>query len=312
MLFSKIVFLETINYFGVNIMKLIQQKHADLPNVAASQLSTLNIPVRNNHHGLILNFLSVVPAPLTQANIETDVAWISVTLTQKGKQIKILDRLTPAEIFDLLNDYREAALSTYTNAGCLYIPYSRPGQFRTQNWALALGMSDVDIYNLQVQFTAGLATTAVVEVIPVVDLEALRPLGEHVEMRVDTRDRAAVGVETIIDAPQREPGTVMAGYHIGLGTAPGVISNVEVILDKDVIYSDLDTAMNNFNMHRRRLTPNADYFHVPMDLDHSPQDVGNAKSFINRWTWSTAPVTYRVVYEMVCGLGQSNVQPATK
>ena len=288
-------------------MILYQQKHADLPNVAASQLGMLHVPCLNNHHGLILNFITVAGVALTQAQIETDVSWISVTLTGKnGKTIKILDRITPAEIFDLLMDYPESAFSAYTNAGCLVIPYDRPGRFRAQNWALCLGMLDVSVYQLQVQFTAALASAAVVEVVPIVDMLAMRPLGEHIEMRIDSRDRAAVGEEVVLDAPSGEPGTAMVGYHIGLGTGPGVISTISVDIDKNRIYSDLDVAMNNLNLHRRRFTPNAGFFHVPFDLDFEPLDVGTAKSFIQKWTWTTAPVTYRVVYEMICGLGTTN------
>lgn len=284
-------------------MILYQQKHADLPNVAASQLSTLNIPCRNNHHGLLLNFISAVPAALTQAQIETDVSHVSVHLTKSnGGIVKLLDQITPAEIFDLLNDYPEAAKSTYTNAGCLYIPYTRPGRLRAQNFALSLGMSDVDVYQVQVQFAAGLATAAVVEVIPVVDKLPVRPLGEHIELRVDTRATASTGVETVDNAPHKEPGTALMGYHIGLGAAPGVIANVEVVIDDQTIYSDLDAALNNFNLHRHGFTPNADYYHVPFELDYEPLDIGSAKSFLQRWNWSTAPTGYRVIYELVCGI----------
>lgn len=293
-------------------MYLYQEKYADLPNVGASNLATLNIPVRNNHHGLMLNFLSVAGVALTQAQIETDVASVSVTLTHMGKQVKILDRLTPAEIFDLLIDYPEASMSTYTNAGVLYIPFTMRGRFRAQNWALSLGMFDVEVYNVQVQFTAGLATAATVEVVPEIDMEPTRPLGEHIEWRVDTRDRAATGIETVIDAPHGEKGTAMFEYHIGLGSGPGVIGNVSVELERNTIYSDLDAAMNNFNMHRRRKTPNADYFHVPLDLDYQPVDVGNAKSFVNRWTWTTAPVTYRVIYGLVSGMQPANPEVNVK
>lgn len=293
-------------------VNLYQQKFADVPNVAASLLGPLNIPVYNNHHGLLLNFKSAAGVALTQAQIETDVSWVSITLTRGGKQIKILDQMTPAEIFDLLNDYPEAALSTYTNAGAMYIPYALPGRFRAQNWVLSLGMADVEIYNLQVKFAAGLVTASVVECIPEIDLEPVRPLGEHVEWRIDTRDRAATGVETVIDAPHGEPGTAMFEYHIGLGSAPGVISKVEVELDKNQVYSGLDAAMNNLNLHRRRRTPNASYFHVPLDLRFDMFNVGAAKQFLQRWTWSTAPVTYRVIYGMIAGIGQSNVQPVGK
>jgi len=284
-------------------MILYQQKHTNLKNVAASQLSTLDIPSRNNHHGLLLNFISVVPAALTQAQIETDVSWVSITLTMSnGKQIKIMDRMTPAEIFDLLNDFPEASKSTYTNAGSLYIPFTRPGQLRVQNWSLSLGMLDVDVYEVQVQFTAGLTTASVVEVIPVVDRLALRPLGEHIELRMDTRDWATISEEPNLDAPHKEPGTALMRYHIGLGSAPGVIENVDVQLDDTYPYTNLDAALNNFILHQRGFTPNADYFHVMCDKDFEPLDVGNAKTFINKWNWSTAPTDYRVVYELICGI----------
>lgn len=290
-------------------MILYQQKHADLPNVAASQLSTLIIPVRNNHHGLILNFLTAAGAALTQAQIETDVTSVTVHLSKSnGKVVKLLDQITPAEIFDLLNDYSEAAKSTYTNAGCMYIPYTRPGRLRAQNWSLSLGMKDVDVYQLQVQFSAALASAATVEVIPVVDKLPMRPLGEHIELRVDTHDLASTGVETVLTAPHKEPGTALLGYHIGLGSAPGVIADIEVELDDKTLYSGLDAAMNNLNLHRHGFTPNADYFHVPFELDFEPLDVGNAKAFINRWNWSTAPVAYRVIYELVTDLGLANVE----
>jgi len=288
-------------------MILYQQKHSDLPNVGASQLGSLNIPCRNNHHGLLLNFISAVPAALTQAQIETDVSWVNVAVTKSdGKQITLIPQMTPAEIFDLLNDFPDDSKSAYTNAGALYIPYTRPGQLRAQNWSLALGMLDVDTYQVQVQFAAGLATTAVVEVIPVVDRLPMRPLGEHIQCRVDTRAWAAVSVETNQDAPHKEAGTALLRYHIGLGTAPGVIGNVEIQLDDTYPYTDLDAALNNLILHQRGFTPNADYFHVMLDKDFEPLDVGNAKTFINRWNWTTAPVSYRVVYELVCGIQPAN------
>jgi hypothetical protein len=224
---------------------------------------------------------------------------------ENGKEIKIMDRLKPAEIFDLLNDFPEKSMSTYTNAGCMNIPFTRPGQLRVQNWALGLGMKDVNVYGLEVQFAAGLATAAKVSVIPVVDRLPMRPLGEHIELRVDTRDWASVSEEPNLDAPHKEPGTALLRYHIGLGSAPGVISNVEVQLDDTYPYTNLDAALNNFILHQRGFSPNADYFHVMLDKDFEPLDVGNAKTFINRWTWSTAPVNYRVVYELICGINQN-------
>lgn len=286
----------------------IFRKFRDLPNVAASALSTFDIPCRNNHHGLALNFISAVPAALTQAQIETDVSWVSITLTKKGgRTIKILDQMTPAEIFDLLNDYPEAAKSTYTNAGVMYIPFTRPGRIAVQDWQLSLGMADVDVYQVQVQFAAGLATAAVVEAIPKIDLDAIRPLGSHIEMRVLTMPNLSAGEETVDELPFGEAGTMMMGYHIELGSTPGVISNVASRLDDVDLYTDLDAAQNNFNMHQKGYTPNADYFHVPLDLDYMPINVGAAKSFIQKWTWATAPgSTHRIISELICDTAIQN------
>ncbi len=64
--------------------------------------------------------------------------------------------------------------------------------------------------------------------------------------------------------------------------------------------------MNNFNLRNAARTPNADYFHVPFDLDGDALPVGMANSFLQRWNWTTAPGAYTVWCEMIHGLGQEN------
>ena len=67
----------------------------------------------------------------------------------------------------------------------------------------------------------------------------------------------------------------------------------------------MDTQMDTSLLTRRFNADESSRF-GPFDLDYEPLDVGNAKSFIQKWTWGTAPVTYRVIYEMVCGIGLPN------
>jgi len=288
-------------------MLLHQVKHADMPNVGASQTGTLALATANNHHGLLLNCISAVPAALTQAQIETDIASVTITVKQKdGPVIQLANELTPAFIFDCLNDYPNAGKAAYTNAGCLYLPYTRPGRLRAKNWTLAIGMADIESYQVQVEFTAGLATLAVMEVIPVFDRLPVRRLGEHIRIDPLTRATAGTGVETVLNLPSGEPGTAMLGYHLGLGAAPGVIANVESRMNNEIIYDSLDAAMNNRNLRDAGRTPNADYFHVAFDLDGDALPVGMASSFLQRWNWSTAPTAYTVWPEMIYGLGQSN------
>lgn len=284
----------------------ILRKHADLPGIAASAFCTINIPVMNNHHGLLLNCLDGGVA-LTQAQMETDIDWVSVTLTTDKGVVKIIDRLTTAEILDLLNDYPDLARdSGYTNAGVLYIPFSRPGRIRMPNWSLSLGMADVQVYTLEVQLTAGLTNLDQMEIIPEVDMAPLRPLGEHVECRIDTRAYGVVGVEQIIDMPHGEPGTALLASHIGLGSAPGVVGDVEVIADNQTLYDSLDAAVNNLLLHRKGYIPNADYFHVALDRSYEPLNIAALKNFTMRINWTTAPVLYRLVHEVIAGVGKPN------
>lgn len=285
----------------------ILKKAGDLPSIAASALSTMNIPVQNNHHGLHLNCLDGGVA-LTQGQIETDIDSVTIQLTTAKGVVTIVDRLTPAEIFDLMNDYPNLAKdNTYVNAGDLYIPFTRPGRLRIPNMTLALGMADVQVYHLEVRLTAGLTNLDQIEVIPEVDLDAIRPLGEHCEWRLETRAFGAIAREQYLDAPKApEIGIALLATHIGLGTAPGVIDDIEVSGDGITIYDRISPAVNNFILHQRALTPNVDYWHVEFARNFIPLAASQFKSIVYRINWSTAPVAYRMVHEIIAGVGNAN------
>lgn len=280
----------------------------NMPGIAASALCTFKIPVQNNHHGLHLNCLSAAGVALTQAQLINDIQSVTITLTTNSGVAKIIDHLTPTEILFLMNNYPDLGRQTsYVNAGDLYIPFSRPGRVRLANMALSLGMKDVQNYNLEIQLTAGLATLATMQIIPEVDYEPLRPLGEHVQMRLETRAFGVIAVEQYIDAPHNEPGIGLLATHIGLGTAPGVVGDVTVEAGNLVMYDALNGALNNKILSKRGLTPQVGFFHIDYtrNFDFLPSSV--IKSLVYRINWTTAPVSYRMVHEVLAGIGSSNV-----
>lgn len=287
------------------LMKYVKQ--ADLLPIAASGTPTKDIATLYNHHGLMLNCKSSGGTALTQAQIETDIGYVTVSIKRRGGgTIKIINRLTPAEIIDLLNDYYNAGKATYTNAGVLFIPFTRPHLFADVR-ALSIGMADIEQYTLKVELTSGLTTLSTCEIVAVYDTQPTRPLGQHMVVETHSRPNVSTGEEDVDDLPYGEAGTAMLGYHIELGSTPGVISYVKSAVNGQDIYDELPAAINNLNLRDASRTPNSDYFHVPFDLKGVPLAVGAARSFMQKWNWTTAPgSTYKVVTEMIHGMGESN------
>jgi len=288
-------------------MLLKQVKQADLLPIAASGTPTKDIAPLYNQHALLLNCEASGGGALTQAQLENDIASVTITLKQRaGGVIRLIDALTPAEILDLLSDYYDAGKASYTNAGVLRIPFTRPHLFADIR-ALSIGMADIEQYNLKVVLTSGLSTLSTCEIIAEYDTQPIRPLGQHIRIEPHSRPNVSTGEEHVDDLPFGEPGTAMLGYHIELGSTPGVISYVKSKINGQDIYDPLKAATNNLNLQKAGRTPNGDYFHVPFDLKGVPLAVGEAKSFIQKINWTTAPgSTYKVVPEVIHGMGADN------
>jgi hypothetical protein len=281
-------------------------KEADLPNVAQNALATMNIGNTFNHHGLWLEFTKAAGVAMTEAEIETDVEYVSVYVKQRGgDNIPLLRKIPPAQIFDLMNRYREASRSGYTYAGGLFIPYVREDlNILVNPWALVIGMLDIETYTLHVKFNDVVLTTVLVGVIPEVDKQPLRPLGEHIRFERWERNNATGGIEAVHDLPYGEPGTAMLAYHIY--DAVAAITNVEVKLDGDLIYTDLSDAQNDLILHRSRRTPQTNTFSVDFNRTGGVLPVGQARAFRHKWTWSAAPDGYDVYTDMIYNLGAKN------
>lgn len=288
-------------------MKTYLVKEADLAGVAQNALCTMEIGTKFNHHGLMLDFRTAAGVALTEAQIIADVEHISLSVKVKGgPNVRLLKDIPADVIFDILNKYRETWKSGYTYTGVLYIPFTRPelGMFVDPN-SLAIGMFDLDSYLLQVKFKDVVLTGASVAVLPEVDKGPARPIGEHIQFERWERTYADAAVEHVTELPYGEPNTAMLGYHIDLG-ATGVCDDVEVRFDGEIIHDPLKKTQNDLILHRAKRTPVSGFFHVDFNRWGSCLPVGVAKSFRQKFNWSTAPNGYDVYTEMVYNLGAKN------
>jgi len=286
-------------------MKTHLQKEADLSGIGQNALATMEIGAKFNHHGLLLE-LTDGGVVMTEAEIIADVDTISLSVKQKnGPNIRLLKEIPAHVIFDILNKYRETSKSGYTYTGVLYIPFTRPGLGTLVDpSALVVGMLDIDSYLLQVKFNDVVLKCDKMGVIPEVDKGPSRPLGEHIQFERWERTYGEIGVEHVTELPFGEPNTAMLGYHIH--DAVGVVDDVEVRCDGQVLHDPLTVEQNKLLLHRAGRTPVANYFHVDFNRWGSLLAVGVAKSFRQKINWSTAPDGYDIYTEMVYNLGAKN------
>ena len=81
-------------------------KEADLPNIAQNGLSTMEIGTQFNHHGLWLEFTKAAGAAMSQAEIETDVEYVTISVKKRGgPNVFLLRKIPPAAIFDILTEF---------------------------------------------------------------------------------------------------------------------------------------------------------------------------------------------------------------
>ena len=241
-------------------------RHGNLASVAASAVNTFQIQTGNNLHQILLKFNSVVPAPLTRAQLITDVA--SVRCWLNGDLI--FDR-TATQILD---DY----LYLWSKYGAMAAPLGvLPISFlnhRVPVWdqrrGFALGMlksggtpgrGPYNSLTVEVTMTAAVATAATGEVHIVSDQYAQEPTGLHIRKLRSTRDLLAIGQNLINDLPRTHYG--LTGIHIVTAQA---LTRLDVLYDNSYLYRDIDDDSLAILMDQAGLTPQAGYAHIPFDL----------------------------------------------
>lgn len=240
-------------------------RHGNLGSVAASAVNNFIIPTGDNVHGLQLTFLSVVPAPLTRAQLITDVAGVRMWLNGE----LIFDRTTT----QILDDY----LYHFSKYGAMAAPlgslviscmnHNLPVWDQSRGAALGMlktgGKPGVGPYNtlsVEVTITAGVATAAVGEIHVITDLYPQETTGLHVRRLRTTRDLMAIG-DNFIDNLSRTAKGLLAMHVV-----TAVMDRVNVLADTRDIYRDLEWNTLQVLMDMSGRTPVAGYSHIPFDL----------------------------------------------
>lgn len=264
----------------------------NLASVAAGAVNTFVVNVGNNIHALKLYFASVVPAPLTRAQLITDVA--SVRMWLNGDLI--FDRTTTQILDDYKWDFDKfGALAA--PLGCLVVSCmmnNLPVWDLRRGAALGMlksnGVPGVGPYNtltVEVAMTAAPATAVLGEVHVIHDMYAQEPTGLHMRRLRTTRDLMAIGDNFIRDLPLSATG--LAAMHI----VTAAVDRVWVLADNRYIYNDLELNTLTIMADEAGRTPQAGYTHIPFDLGNDLHSYlpfrGLSKLIVNAHTPAAAP-----------------------
>jgi hypothetical protein len=240
-------------------------RHGNLASVAASAVNSGIIPVGDNVHSVNFCFKSAVPAPLTRAQLITDVA--SVRLFLNGETI--FDRTTT----QILDDYKykhdhlgalAAPLGTLV-CDCMRSDLEIWDQYR----GAALGMlktggtpgqGPYNVLSYEVTINAGVATAATCEIQVVTDLYPQESTGMHLRRLRTTRNLMATGDNFIIDLPRGAKG--LSALHV----VTAVMDRVDVTADTREIYHGLDWDSLRVMLNQAKFTPQTGYSHIPFNL----------------------------------------------
>lgn len=240
-------------------------RFGNLASVAASAVNTFQIQSGNNIHQINLKFNSVVPAPLTRAQLITDVAGVRVWLNGD----LIFDR-TATQILD---DYKW----TFDKYGALAAPlgvlpitflnHNLPVWDQRRGFALGMlktgGVPGVGPYNtltVEVSMTAAVATAATGEVHVISDQYAQEPTGLHIRRLRTTRDLLGVGENIINDLPRTHYG--LLAVHI----VTALMTRLSVVYDNSFLYRDIDVDSLSILCDQAGYTPQTGYAHIPFCL----------------------------------------------
>lgn len=277
------------------------ERNADLVGIAKNALCTASLPTKYTNHGLYLVFKKSGGAAMSKAEVLNDVDTIKVVVQDKVFGTVVLFDGSAADAY-MLNAFRDASLSSYAQAGVIYIPYTRRRMpIETPGIALAIGMADATAYQVQVKFgNPTTLNTVSCEIYTEVDRAAPRPMGAHVRVSKYTRSISGTGWEQNLEVPFGEANTAMLGFHINKGS--GAIAEVSVKHDGDIIIDRLGDALNSQLLHNLGRTLQTGFFHVDFTSLRRALPLGGVAQMQIDTNWSTAPNSHYLLYEIIHGV----------
>ena len=277
-------------------------------SVASDTAPVKSLPKYFNQHALILEFLDSSGDPNTQAHMEAEIDHIEVVLKpENGKEIVLIPELTPAVIIDTLMDYPDKQKSDRTLAGQIRIPWVRP-RIMGDSRATSLGMLGVEDFRVKIDWGT-ISSIDSCRIYQEVDDGPKRPLGQYVTVVKKAMPAVSATGEYTVDDIWRKgkPGLSILGYHIALGSTPGVISKASVRINGTYYWHWLTIPMQQQILHRARRTLNADYFTVPLDHDGIALKLDNVQDFEAIHNYTTTPGSgYNIYIEYLENANVSN------
>lgn len=254
-------------------------RYANLNSVAASAVNTFAIETANNIHAVFLYFASAVPAPLTRAQLITDVATIRAFLNGE----LIYDR-TATEALDEYKYHFDKFGALAAPLGTIVIPFMNFNlPVFDQRRGYALGMVNSrggnNSLTLEVTMTAGVATAATGEVHVLTDVYPPEQTGLHMRRLRTTRDLMGTGDLFITDLPRSYYG--IATYAIV--TAAGNIDRISVTKNREFVFKEQHVDVMRIMQDMAGRTPQAGYEHIDFTLGNDLHAVEQLQGVAGEW-----------------------------
>lgn len=225
-------------------------------NFAANGKVTGRIPNNGTIYMLMFRCFSAGGADLTVAQMKNDIDTIIFRLN--GKQIWettatfLLDR---QKYFFDVSGAAAGNINGWIPAH-LFLPHLESDPERR---VLGWGMADITSFEVEINFKAGLATLASMQVFSV-QSDEVRPLGRHLRIRKYANNNAGTGYFEI-PTLAREDGSIDYGIiHIENGA--GTVLDVTVKVNNVAVHDQVPPGANQLMLTSNNRTPQAGYYHV--------------------------------------------------
>lgn len=282
-------------------------KQASAQGVSAGSVATAKIPTTGTQYALFLVLLNGNAAPnntLTVAQMKTAIATSSAhaVLYHNGEQIM---EFTSTFMLDLQKYYFDAYTAGASNVAGVIPIYFAPGHFNNfaERRVFAVGTQDIQSIVLNIPI-ASVANLSIINVFSEVSPE-VRNRGQFLKIKCFPQNFTTTGQQQITTLPLEGPTVGYKALHIELGTNPGVIDYVTVLVGNYAIYDTIEVPLMSVKSQLGRRTPQAAYYHVDFGVNNDISaflPMANIQDFRQNIQWTTQPTTYNIWSEEYFGL----------
>jgi hypothetical protein len=238
--------------------KVIFKKHLGVKNVSATGDFTFDLPLKVNYHRMWLKCETSAPALLTEAQIETAIS--KVQLTVDG-QVKVS---ASATVLNDVRNYEEGGNAGGSANGYLLVDLTKQLQLVQQSYLLRYGTADVD----QMVLTVTVASTAALAKMTLfgdVDNEPNVPLGTHLKFQSVHNSDETSGIQEITSGlPFANRREVLRKLHI----ITTQCSQLNAEINGAVYHPDVPKTLNDEGLQMKNKTPISTWYSLDFSTDN--------------------------------------------